>query len=151
MLGLGATTALLLALIGSLTTSWSSIRRQLSSFTILRALGATPIQVVFTLVWEQCFIYVTAILLGIVFGLVFSFLVVPVLTFTSVSPLGVSSDSNTAAFYIAQSVPPIRIIMPTTVGTALVLLALLCLITLALIVWLVLRPSISSMLRLNED
>ncbi len=151
VLGLGATTALLLALIGSLTASWSSIRGRLSSFTILRALGATPIQVVFALIWEQCFIYVTAILLGIVFGLVFSFLVVPVLTFTSVSPLGVSSDISTQAFYIAQSVPPLRIIIPATVGIALALLAILCLVTLALMVWLVLRPSISTMLRINED
>ena len=151
VLGLGATTALLLALIGSLTASWASIRRQLSSFTLLRALGATPIQVVFALTWEQCFIYVTAILLGIIFGLVFSFLVVPVLTFTSVSPLGVSSDISTQAFYIAQSVPPLRIIIPTTVGIALALLALLCVITLALMIWLVLRPSISTMLRINED
>ncbi len=151
VLGLGATTALLLALIGSLTASWSSIRGRLSSFTVLRALGATPIQVVFALVWEQCFIYVTAILLGIVFGLVFSFLVVPVLTFTSVSPLGVSSDINTQAFYIAQSVPPLRVVIPVTVGIALALLAVLCLVTLALMVWLVLRPAISTMLRVNDD
>ena len=151
VLGLGATTALLLALVGSLTASWASIRGRLSSFTILRALGATPIQVVFALTWEQCFIYVTAILLGIVFGLVFSFLVVPVLTFTSISPLGVSSDISTQAFYMAQSTPPLRIIIPATVGIALVLLAVLCLVTLALMVWLVLRPAISTMLRINED
>ncbi len=151
VLGLGATTALLLALIGSLTASWSSIRSRLSSFTVLRALGATPLQVVFALTWEQCFIYVTAILLGIVFGLVFSYLVVPVLTFTSVSPLAVSSDVSAKAFYIAQSVPPIRIIIPATVGIALTILALLCLVTLVLMVWLVLRPSIGTILRVNED
>ena len=151
VLGLGATTALLLALIGSLTASWSSIRSRLSSFTVLRALGATPIQVVFALTWEQCFIYVTAILLGIVFGLVFSYLVVPVLTFTSVSPLAVSSDVSAKAFYIAQSVPPIRVIIPATVGIALAILALLCLVTLVLMVGLVLRPSISTILRVNED
>ncbi len=151
VLGLGATTALLLALIGSLTASWSSIRSRLNSFTVLRALGATPTQVVFALTWEQCFIYATAILLGIIFGLVFSLLVVPVLTFTSVSPLAVSSDVSAKAFYIAQSVPPIQIIIPNTVGIALALLAVLCLVTLVLMVWLVLRPSISTMLRVNED
>ncbi len=151
VLGLGATTALLLALIGSLTASWSSIRSRLGSFTVLRALGATPLQVVFALTWEQCFIYITAILLGIIFGLVFSFLVVPVLTFTSVSPLAVSSDVSAQAFYIAQSVPPIRVIIPATVSIALVTLAALCLMTLILMVWLVLRTSIGTMLRVNED
>ncbi len=44
LLSIGATAALLLALTGNLLISWLSVRRRLTDFTVLRALGAPPAQ-----------------------------------------------------------------------------------------------------------
>jgi ABC-type uncharacterized transport system YnjBCD ATPase subunit len=88
ILGLGAVTALLLALVGNLMASWLSVRSRLTSFTVLRALGATPAQVAVMLTWEQCLIYASAVLLGILLGVIFSALAVPALTFTGTTPNG---------------------------------------------------------------
>ncbi len=148
---LGASINLLLALVGSLVASWQNVRNRLSSFTVLRALGATPFQVALALIWEQSIIYITAILLGIVFGAIFTVLVVPVLIFTSILPGDVTSAISSSAFYIAQSVPPIQIVVPPSLSIALIALLMLCLLTLLLMVRFVSQPSISQILRLNED
>src|SRR5882757_4670459 len=99
ILALGATTALLLAMVGNLIASWLSARHRLTNFAILRALGASPGQVVSTLSWEQGIIYATALGLGILFGLIFSVLVIPGLVFTSVAPSGVTSGISSSTFY----------------------------------------------------
>ncbi|HYL42244.1 MAG TPA: FtsX-like permease family protein [Ktedonobacteraceae bacterium] len=151
ILALGAIMALLLAMVGNLIASWLSARHRLTNFAILRALGASPGQVVSTLSWEQGIIYAAALGLGILFGLIFSVLVIPGLVFTSVAPSGVTSGISSSTFYGIQSVPPIQIILPGSLGIALALLLALCILALIMMVQIVSRTSISQALRLNED
>ncbi len=152
VLALGATVALLFALVGNLIASWLSVRSRLVNFTVLRALGAEPRQVVSTLTWEQCIIYVTSIVLGALVGAIFSELVVPALIFTSVTPpAGVTSGITSGEFYVAQSVPPIQVVMPSQLGLALLALIILCIIALVMMAFVVLRSSMSQTLRINDD
>ncbi len=151
VLMLGATTALLLALLGTLLTSWLSARGRLTSFAVLRALGARPRQIASVLTWEQLIIYTTAIVLGIVFGLIFSLVVIPALAFTSVPPAGIIGDMSSQAFFALQNTPPVEIVFPMSLGAALGLLVTICVIALGMMVRIVSRPSISQTLRLNED
>ncbi len=151
LLALGASTALLLALVGNLIASWLSARNRLIGFAVLRALGTPPRQIASVLTWEQGIIYTTAIVLGVIFGFLLSALAVPVLVFTSVGSNGANSDISSEAFYIAQSVPPIQVIVPLSVGIALVALIVICVIALGMMIRVVARPSIGQTLRLNED
>ncbi len=151
VLALGATVALLLALAGNLIASWLSARSRLANFAVLRALGAAPPQIAGTLTWEQCIIYTTSILLGILFGAIFSALVVPQLIFTSVGSSGASSDLTNSQFFVSQSVPPIQIVIPSSLVIALVILVVICIVALGMMVHVVSRPSISQTLRLDED
>ena len=153
ILALGATTALLLALVGNLIASWLIARQHMANFAILRALGASPGQVISTLTWEQGIIYATALGLGLLFGALFSFLVIPSLVFTSVAPSDTASTGNISAstFYGIQSIPPIQIVVPTSLVIALALLIITCIGALAMIIRIVSRPSISQLLRLNKD
>ncbi len=151
VLAIGAATALLLALLGNLIASWLSARSRLTSFAVLRALGTPPRQIASVLTWEQGIIYTTAIVLGVIFGFLLSALAVPVLVFTSVGSNGANSDISSGAFYIAQSVPPIQVIVPVSVGIALAVLIAICVIALGLMIRVVSRPSIGQTLRLNED
>src|SRR5690242_19669311 len=81
ILGLGASAALLLALLGNLIASWLNARGRLTHFAILRALGAAPGQVASALSWEQAIIYTTALGLGVLFGALISTMVIPSLLF----------------------------------------------------------------------
>jgi len=126
-------------------------RGRLANFAVLRALGATPSQIAGILTWEQCVIYSTSILLGILFGAIFSVLVVPQLIFTSVGSSGANSDLTSSQFYVAQSVPPIQIVIPASLVVALAVLVIICIVALGMMIRVVSRPSISQTLRLNED
>ncbi len=151
VLAIGASTALLLALLGNLIASWLSARSRLTSFAVLRALGTPPRQIASVLTWEQVIVYGTALLLGILFGFLLATLVVPVLVFTSVGSNQANSDISSGAFYLAQTVPPIQLIFPITVGIALAVLIAICVVALGLMIRVVSRPSIGQTLRLNED
>jgi predicted lysophospholipase L1 biosynthesis ABC-type transport system permease subunit len=148
---LGATTALLLALIGNLVASWLNASARLANFAALRALGASPGQIAGTLAWEQVIIYTTAILLGFFFGWLLSILVLPSLIFTSILPSQISGAVDSQTFYAAQSTPPIQIVIPAALWIALGTLIVLCIIALGMMVRIVSRPSIAQVLRLNED
>ncbi len=76
---------------------------------------------------------------------------IPGLVFTSVAPSGTTSQVSSGSFYSLQGIPPIQIVIPDTLGFALVALIVICVITLAMMVRVVSRPSISQTLRLNED
>jgi ABC-type antimicrobial peptide transport system permease subunit len=151
VLSLGASTALLLAVVGSLIATWLSARGRLVNFAVLRALGAASPQIARTLTWEQSIIYSTSILLGILFGAIFSTLVVPQLIFTSVGSSGTSSDLTNSQFDVTQSVPPIQIDIPPMLAIALAILVVICVVALGMMIRAVSRPSISQTLRLNED
>src|SRR5712692_3360027 len=151
VLALGAATALLLALVGDLIASWVSARNRLSNFAILRALGASPGQIARTLLWEQGIIYIASIGAGIIFGAILSAIVIPTLVITSVASNAVNSDISSGGLYVAQMIPPIQIIVPTSLGVVLGVLTFICIVALAIMVRSVSRPAISQVLRLNED
>jgi hypothetical protein len=73
------------------------------------------------------------------------------MVFTSVGSNGANSDISSQAFYVAQSVPPIQVIIPATVGIALLVLICICVIAPGMMIRVVSRPSVGQTLRLNED
>ncbi|MBO0781427.1 MAG: FtsX-like permease family protein, partial [Ktedonobacteraceae bacterium] len=147
ILSLGATTALLLALIGNFIASWLSARGRIANFAILRALGAAPRQVASVLTWEQAIIYSTSIVLGVLFGAFLSLNVVPSLLYTSPP----NTDFTSQEFFLLQNIPPIQIIVPVLSGLALAAIVGICIVALGLMVRVVSRPALSLVLRLNED
>lgn len=150
-LEIGALTALLLALAGSLIASWISVQSRLKNFLALRALGAGPGQVVSTLAWEQGMIYSGALLLGIGIGALLALLSLPSLVLTSILPSQITGNVINTNFYAAQFVPPLQVIVPFTLWLVLLALVLICLLVLSLMVRKVTSSSLSMILRLNED
>ncbi len=150
-LALGASTALLLALLGNLLASWLSARNRLTNFAILRALGTSPAQVASVLTWEQGITYITALVLGVVFGTLLSFAAIPGLVFTSVPTNGPTSGTNNGEFYALQHILPVKIAVPLSLLLALTVLVIICLVTLSMMVRVVTKPQLSQALRLNED
>jgi len=150
LLAIGATATLLLALAGSLLISWLSVRRRLTDFIVLRALGATPTQSARVLVWEQGIIYATALFLGIAFGALLIVTTVPTLVFTN-PPGGASSIVNSTQLNALQRIVPPQIVIPPALGIVLLVLIAISIAALTLMIRSVLRPSISQVLRLEED
>ncbi len=149
VLAIGTVTALLLGLLGNLTVSWLSARSRVGNFAVMRALGTLPQQVASILTYEQAIIYATAIGLGVAFGLLLSFLILPAFVFTS--SVG-NAITDTGIFYIAQDVPPIQMIIPgVLIAMAVGILVAVCVLALGMMVRIVSRPSLSNILRLNGD
>lgn len=151
ILALGTTAALLLALMGNLLASWLSVRRRLTNFAVLRALGATPKQVAGVLMWEQGIVYAAALLTGLVFGWVLSATAVPALVFTSVPASSVLNELSTNQFYSLQQAVPVHVVFPISLGIAIGVLVAICAIVLGMMMWVVLHPSMNQKLRLHED
>jgi ABC-type antimicrobial peptide transport system permease subunit len=149
LLFLGTIATLLLALVGTLLATWLNARSRLTTFAVLRALGGTPRQISSTLVWEQSTVYCIAALLGMLFGALLAWTVLPDLVITNPVPPGTSITND--EFYIIQHVLPVQIVLPGTVGLALAVLVAICLVALALMARLVSQPSLSQTLRLNAD
>jgi ABC-type antimicrobial peptide transport system permease subunit len=150
LLAIGATATLLLALAGSLLISWLSVRRRLTDFVVLRALGATSTQSASVFVWEQGIIYTTALFLGIAFGALLIVTTVPTLVFTN-PPGGASSIVNSAQLYELQHIIPPQIVVRPAAGIVLLVLIAISIATLTLMMRSILRPSMSQVLRLEED
>jgi hypothetical protein len=145
-LGLGAATALALALIGAWMASWLNARSRLTGFAVLRALGTTPRQILSLLLWEQGIVYASALGLGLLLGLLLAQAALPALIFTS----ALARTNNNGGPPI--DVPPAQTILP--VGEmALVLggIALACVLALALTTFILSRASLAEALRLNQD
>ena len=151
ILSIGAFTTLVLALVSNLLSSWLNARTRLTSFTILRALGTAPAQVTGVVLWEQCIIYASSLILGIVFGLFLVFTVTPSLIFTSISDNGLTSQTSDTAFFDLQRLLPTHIVFPFLLGLILIILVLICSAAVSLMMRTVSRLSISQVLRLNED
>ncbi|HEV7235782.1 MAG TPA: ABC transporter permease, partial [Ktedonobacteraceae bacterium] len=151
VLMLGACTALLLAVIGDMLASWLSVRTRLTQFALLRAQGASHRQVVSVLLWEQGIVYTTALLLGSLFGAVLAVTVVPVLVFTSVPVSGKLSTLSNAEFYVLQQAVTPRIVLPFSLVIAFIVLVAICLLALFMMARVALHPSMSQVLRLDED
>jgi len=151
LLVIGAVIAILLALVGNLIASWLSVRSRLTSFAVLRALGTTPSQLASIFSWEQGIVYATALILGVVFGILLSALALPSLVFTNIAVSGFSGSIDSGQYYILQTIPPIRVVIPPTLWIVFAIIVAICLVALLMMVRVVARPSVSQTLRLNED
>jgi hypothetical protein len=89
--------------------------------------------------------------LGVLFGAMFSALVVPQLIFTSVGSSGTGGDLTSNQFDLAQSVPLIQIVIPPSLVMALAVLVIICVVALGMMIRVVTQPSMSQTLRLNQD
>ena len=150
LLALGATTAFLLALVGNLLTSWLSVRRRLTNFTVLRAMGATPKQIASVLIWEQGIIYVAALFLGIILGALLVVTTIPKLVFSALPLSAGMGDVSANALYALQQIIPPQIVVPVSLGIAFIMLVLTCVIALSIMIRVVVQPSMSQVLRLDE-
>lgn len=147
VLSLGALAPVLLALLGNLLFSWASVRRRLVSFAVLRAMGTSVMQLTQLLSWEQGIIYGTALLLGLLFGILLGLMTLPSLTFTNL-PI---QSANAASSFALQNVPPIHVALPFSLILILLALIMLCIVSLVLMVRVSTRPLLGKTLRLNED
>ncbi len=151
LLALGATAALLLALLGNLLASWLSVRSRLTNFTVLRAIGADTRQIAAVLAWEQAIIYAVTLLLGILFGALLAVTVVPALIFTSLPVGQVANYISNDAFYAVQRIIPIDIVISPTLLIGFAVLVIICVGALSMMIRIVLRSSMTQMLRLDEN
>ncbi len=151
LLALGAIIIIILALVGSLIASWLSVRSRLINLVALRALGTTARQLTGVLIWEQSIIYGSALLLGSLFGIVLSVLAIPSLMFTNLTVSGFQGSLDSSAEYTLQTVPPVQVVLPPSLGLVVAGIGLICLLVLVAMVRLATRPALSQSLRLNVD
>ena len=155
VLALGAGTALLLALLGTLITALLNARNRLTNFAVLRALGATPRQLASVLSWEYGIIFAAIALVSIVSGALLSSLVLPTLTFTTILPSQVAGRITGiipgSELYAAQNIPPIQVIIPSSLAVVLGILMVICVIVAGTTTRIISIPSTSQVLRLNQD
>ncbi len=149
VLALGTSATLLLALAGSLLASWLSVRKRLTTFALLRALGSAPRQIAAVLTWEQAFVYTAALALGILFGALLAATVVPALVFTGAP--NQDQALSTGEFYTIQHILPTQVVIPLSLLIVFAALIALCALALGMMARLVSNPSISQTLRLDED
>ncbi|HLI09295.1 MAG TPA: ABC transporter permease [Ktedonobacteraceae bacterium] len=147
LLAIGALVPFLLVLVGNLIASWLSVRSRLTTFALLRALGFDQPRIAAILSIEQGIIYLAALTLGLLLGYGLSQLAVPHLIFTDAGIGG----SNSLSFFLAQRVPAPAIVVPGSLILSLAIFLALCLLILALMIYLASRPSIGQTLRLNQD
>ncbi len=146
ILTIGTITALLLGLIGDVLVSWLSARTRVMNFVTLRALGSSINHVVSMLTWEQAIISLTGLLLGTGFGLLLVNSVLPNLTFTDLN-----SNMNSTQVFALQSALAAKIVVPSLLPVALLVLIGVYALALFVMVRVVLRPALSQALRVNED
>ncbi|HEU5230495.1 MAG TPA: FtsX-like permease family protein, partial [Ktedonobacteraceae bacterium] len=151
ILAIGSATALLLALLGSFIAAWLQAHTRLTNFAVLRALGTTPRQVASVLTWEQIMVYLTAIVVGMIFGLLLSVTAIPALVFTNTPVNGATDSVSSSTLYSLQHVLPAQIVLPPSLGIALALFIAICVVALSMMVRIVSRPSMGQALRMNED
>jgi len=151
LLTIGVTITLLLVLIGYVLASWQNAKLRSGSFTTLRSLGATSLQVAGQFLLEQGFVFVVALLIGLVLGGILSATIVPTLVFSDIPISGILSNLSDSQFYAIQHAFPKQIVIPSTLGMALALFAGICIIAIGTMVWTVMRPALGQALRLNED
>jgi ABC-type antimicrobial peptide transport system permease subunit len=145
VMAIGVAAALILALIGTLLSSWHNAANRLTNFAIIRALGMAPRQIAAVLLWEQGFIYTLAFLLGIGLGGLLTIFVAPTISALTIMHGDIGNGG-------APNVPPIQVIIPYFQLVLLLgVLVILCLAALLLMACIVSRPALSQTLRLNED
>ncbi len=144
ILTIGTGVVLVLALIGTLLSSWLSATSRRTNFAIMRALGMAPRQIAAILLWEQSFIYTLAFALGLSLGTMLTIFAAPTVSLLDLA--GPNGRSN------PYDVPPVLMTIPY-IHILLVLGIVLVIFVGALVFMarMVSRPSMSVMLRLGED
>ncbi|HET8845432.1 MAG TPA: FtsX-like permease family protein [Ktedonobacteraceae bacterium] len=148
--GLGGMTALLLALLANLLLPVLTMRARLTNLAFLRALGSAPEQIGRMLAWEQILVVTFALIMGSLFGFLLALIAVPPLVVSGV-PLANTQQLAAGTAYSLQSLLPARLVLPPSLFLALAGLVILCLVSLALVIQIALRPTLGQQLRLNED
>ena len=146
LLLLGSVTALLLALGGDLLAAWESARTRQRSFVALRALGTTPRQVAGIFLWEQSLVYLTGVLPGSALGIFLSASVIPSLTLTDLN-----ANLKPEQFFALQSALPTPIVVLPALPLVGLLLVGLYLGALVVMAQVVIRPTLSRVLRGDES
>ncbi|MBO0781362.1 MAG: ABC transporter permease, partial [Ktedonobacteraceae bacterium] len=162
MLILGAAVPLLLTWVGCLIASWATTRQRQTLFGVLRALGCPPRQLTRVLVWEQAIVYGSAVVLGVLFGLLTALMALPSLVLTSAVPgIYVPSSggdfmptfdlNNTLDLFSLQNTPPAHTVISPSLGVVIGLLVLLGVLAVALMSRGIARMTLSQVLRVNRD
>jgi len=139
-IGVGA--AFILALVGTLILSWLNASNRLTNFAVMRALGMSPRQVAAVLLWEQSFVYILALLLGLGLGAMLTMFAAP-----TVGNLPIGSGLD-----LPFDIPAIQVVIPYPQLLLLLgVLVIICLVAILLMARVVSRPSLGQTLRLNED
>lgn len=151
ILWIGAVVALLLGLPGNLLVSWLNARERRAGLALLRALGGTPRQLAAVLLWEQSLVYGSALVLGTLLGLLFTWLILPAFIFSPLAGVDIVSAGD-AAFYLVQSVPAVHVSVPCWSIVALLAALLgLCALALPILIGVSLRSQIRQALRVDRD
>lgn len=151
LLTIGATITLLLVLIGYVLASWQNAKLRSGSFVTLRSLGASSLQVAGQFLLEQGFVFVAALIIGLMLGSVLSATVVPTLVFSDIPISGILSNLSDSQFYTIQQAFPRQVVIPSTLGIALVLFVGIGILAIGTMVRTVMRPALGQAIRLNED
>ena len=151
LLTIGATITLALVLIGYILACWQNARLRSGSFTTLRSLGATAVQVTGLFVLEQGVVFIAALLIGLLFGAILAASVVPTLVYSDIPITGILGNLSDSQFYLIQQTLPKHIVIPADLAIALAVLVGICVIAVFTMTRTALRPTISEALRLNED
>lgn len=144
VLAIAVGAALILALVGTLLSSWLNASSRRTNFAVVRALGMVPRQIAAVLLWEQGFVYILALLFGIGLGALLIIFTAPIVSLLTLA--GPDARQNLYA------IPPVQTVVPyLQLAYILVGVVLVCLVALVLMARIVSRPSIGQTLRLNED
>lgn len=144
--------ALLLGLLGNLFAFWLGVRAHLTHFALLRALGCTPEQITRMLMYEQTILYLTALTLGTMCSLLFTWLALPGFVYSPVAVHIPGLTNNPNLPYLAQLVPPVHEFLPLLpLGAALLGIIAVCMLAVGAIGRFLAHLSLGHSLRLNED
>ncbi|GHO72501.1 hypothetical protein KSD_02720 [Ktedonobacter sp. SOSP1-85] len=151
ILALGTATALLLGLCGNILITWNSIHERQLSFAVLRALGTEPPLVARILIWEQGVIHLVALFFGVVFGLLFTFTLIPKLMISSTPINNALGNVTSLDFYMLQRTIQVQVQAPTSLLLAFLAFVLVCVLIIFLVTRHVLHLLPAQALRLNKD
>ena len=144
VLAIGVGAVLVLALIGTLLSSWLNAASRRTSFAVMRALGMAPRQIAAVLQWEQGFIYAIAFVAGIALGAMLTIFVAPTVALLDLAgPNGGSNPYDIPS--VLTTIPYLQLLLVLGVT------GIICLGALVLMARIVAHPSISMALRMNED
>lgn len=144
VLAIAVCTVLVLALIGTLLSSWLNAASRRTNFAVMRALGMASRQIATVLLWEQGFLYSIAFVLGIGLGALLTIFVAPTVSLLDLAGPG-GRDNPYDIPSVLTTIPYPQLLL------LLGIMGVICLGALLLMARIVSRPSISMTLRMNED